>query len=142
METSAWERRNEILSALKCCIAMDKGELPIMDCSVCVYGDLEIPCRDQLDKDMLDILERVKKVKIPGTRKLPCVCGKKRVQLWMSPTAGFKYEYSVSCPVCGLAGKRGKSNAEATENWNIMIATMTKEKESEKNDIRTDQEEA
>ena len=56
-------------------------------------------------------------------RKLPCLCGKKRVVTWVRAKEFGCYQYSVVCPKCGLSTKEEyPSEIAAIRAWNELVA--------------------
>lgn len=50
-------------------------------------------------------------------KRLPCVCGNKRPELWNGSNRTVHYE----CANCGLKAERAKSDREAVIRWNEAV---------------------
>lgn len=51
------------------------------------------------------------------TRLLPCVCGKKRINLWRLSNGVWVY----ICPNCGRESQSSKTQIGAKKNWNELM---------------------
>ena len=59
----------------------------------------------------------------PYVKLLPCVCGRKRIDLWHS--AGNNKHYA--CPNCDTIAEKGKTTHQAKLNWNKLIEEKMKD---------------
>lgn len=60
-------------------------------------------------------------------KKLPCVCGRKRLARWWVCGSSEGNEF-YECPKCGLKGGIGKNNREALLLWNEAVEKAKEEK--------------
>lgn len=75
--------------------------------------------RKQLIADAIELLKEYKSKKrkpYESHRKLPCLCGWKRVETWY----GSDGSVGIKCPDCELSVK-GKSEIEAIRAWNKLV---------------------
>ena len=84
------------------------------------------PCDElRIDADTaLETAEYLKKLYKPheSRKKLPCSCGRKRIELWHS--TDNKKCYILVCPACGRQAG-GKNEIAAVRAWNKMIEEET-----------------
>ena len=80
------------------------------------------PCDElRVDADTaLETAQFLKKLIKPyeSRKKLPCVCGRKRIELWHSSNPDGKYLFV--CPECERHAS-GPTEIEAIRKWNKMI---------------------
>lgn len=81
-----------------------------------------------MDKELDDLKEKIKKygyklVKIapPMPRLIPCICGRKRIDLYYGIVEDGVFGHSYKCPKCGLTSVAGKTFRLARENWNDIV---------------------
>lgn len=49
---------------------------------------------------------------------MPCVCGKKRINLWCS---SLNHTWFYICPECGRESQESKTKIGAKKNWNSLM---------------------
>ena len=80
------------------------------------------PCDElRIDADTaLETAEYLKKLYKPyeSRKKLPCTCGRKRIELWNSTDT--EKSYIFVCPVCEKRAS-GRTEIAAVRAWNKMI---------------------
>ena len=54
-------------------------------------------------------------------KRLPCKCGRKRLQVWTTKCDDGKWGNFFKCLNCGLESEPGKTNREAILNWNKKV---------------------
>lgn len=79
--------------------------------------------------EAIDVLKKHKYSYYESRRKLPCVCGRKRLETWSNydknaPWSTTPTSFSIVCPECGRRAT-GNSKIGAIRAWNSMIDLHT-----------------
>ena len=112
------ERMIELLKIEHECMLRKSHDDCDWNCADCdlVQDDLEL---HEMYLDVIDILE--KKIKPRESRaKLPCTCGRKRMETWCGWKDGHG-TYSIKCPNCGRWSDTCDSEIGAIRSWNQKI---------------------
>ena len=106
-----------VIEALKCCIGKASS------CNKCPYFSLMKAEKDCGGAMMSDTLEILMEPERPSHRKLPCTCGRIRLQLF-NDFQDKRCSY-YKCPKCGKEGPHAANPWAAIREWNKMIEEET-----------------
>lgn len=65
-------------------------------------------------------MEKGGKTMYESRKKLPCTCGRKQLETWVSYD-GYKEYCQIKCPKCGLKTDKCPSEIAAIRAWNRLV---------------------
>lgn len=78
---------------------------------------------EELKREAMEQGYKLVKIAPPKAKLQPCVCGRKRIDIWQ---CSMPTEYRASCPKCarGEDNEWSKTEREARNLWNSYIEDM------------------
>ena len=105
-----------------------------LDAVLALIGDDREVCADPkaelkyIRKDIEALPTKIVRDKYKPPKRLPCVCGRKQLDIWWSAEIGNKGPF-LKCPNCGRTSPASEKQIKLNETWNKMIEEETNDQQ-------------
>lgn len=118
---------NELIESLRLCVKYGKAQDALENAGQAADAIEELLTLKALSDAKIEKLESAKAKKKRPPKRLPCTCGRKRLELWWSSNPNDK-GWFLKCPNCGRQSQPERYQSRVNFAWNKEILEPPKEK--------------
>lgn len=113
----------ELIESLRLCVKYNKAQDALENADQAANAIEELLTLKALSDAKIEKLESAKAKKKRPPKRLPCTCGRKRLELWWSKDGWF-----LKCPNCGRESQPERYQSHVNSAWNNGLPEPPKEK--------------
>ena len=117
---------DELIESLRLCVKYNKAQDALENAEQAANAIEELLTLKALSDAKIEKLESAKVKKKRPPKRLPCTCGRKRLELWWSSNPNDK-GWFLKCPNCGRQSQPERYQSRVNFAWNKGLSEPLKE---------------